>query len=209
MRNLGFADVFCLSVLMVYVSVGTARCASAYRNPLKSKSTPVLYASCEVRPNAALDLELAETNDVNGRIFLTHELGKDIEIQVELEGLDPTGSLLHGFHVHEYGDLSDGCDSTGSHFNPFEQDHGGPDDIIRHVGDLGNIERDAYGRVSTTITDDLVSLWGMNSVYGRAFVIHADEDDLGDGGYDDSLTTGHAGSRLACCVIGRATTDDE
>ena len=40
------------------------------------------------------------------------------------------------------------------------------------------------------------------SVVGRSVVIHADEDDLGLGGQSDSLTTGHAGARLACGVIG-------
>lgn len=33
------------------------------------------------------------------------------------------------------------------------------------------------------------------------FQIHEGEDDLGRGGHDDSLTTGHAGGRLACCII--------
>lgn len=32
--------------------------------------------------------------------------------------------------------------------------------------------------------------------------VHADEDDLGKGGFQDSKTTGHAGGRLSCGVIG-------
>jgi len=32
--------------------------------------------------------------------------------------------------------------------------------------------------------------------------VHADEDDLGRGGFPDSKTTGHAGARIACGVIG-------
>ena len=34
--------------------------------------------------------------------------------------------------------------------------------------------------------------------------VHADEDDLGQGGFEDSKTTGHAGGRLSCGVIGYA-----
>lgn len=34
--------------------------------------------------------------------------------------------------------------------------------------------------------------------------VHADEDDLGRGGFPDSKTTGHAGGRLSCGVIGIA-----
>ena len=48
----------------------------------------------------------------------------------------------------------------------------------------------------------MIKLDGPTSVIGRSFVIHADEDDLGRGGFADSKTTGHAGARLACCTIG-------
>ena len=34
--------------------------------------------------------------------------------------------------------------------------------------------------------------------------VHAGEDDLGRGGHEDSKTTGHAGGRLSCGVIGIA-----
>jgi Cu-Zn family superoxide dismutase len=40
-------------------------------------------------------------------------------------------------------------------------------------------------------------------LFGRSVIIHADEDDYGLGGFDDSLTTGHSGKRIACAVIGR------
>ena len=45
---------------------------------------------------------------------------------------------------------------------------------------------------------------GEHSVVGRSLVVHAGTDDLGKGGFEDSLTTGHAGGRVACGVIGIA-----
>jgi Cu-Zn family superoxide dismutase len=54
-------------------------------------------------------------------------------------------------------------------------------------------------------TIDIVeSLASLHSVIGRALVVHAGEDDLGLGGKPDSKTTGAAGGRLACCVVGIA-----
>lgn len=70
------------------------------------------------------------------------------------------------------------------------------------VGDLGNIVADAKGNASYESEDPLIHLEGPFSVVGRAIVVHRDEDDLGTGGHDDSLTTGHAGPRVACAVIG-------
>jgi Cu-Zn family superoxide dismutase len=54
------------------------------------------------------------------------------------------------------------------------------------------------------IEDRLVKLIGATSVIGRSVVVHADVDDLGKGGHELSLTTGNAGARVACGVIGIA-----
>jgi Cu-Zn family superoxide dismutase len=127
---------------------------------------------------------------------------KAVVVKASLTGLKPG---KHGFHIHSLGDLSKGCASAGGHFNPIGASHGGPSDSYenRHVGDLGNVIADENGNVEVTFEDSLITLSGELSIIGRSVVIHADEDDLGKGGFPDSKTTGHAGSRISCGVIGR------
>ena len=109
----------------------------------------------------------------------------------------------HGIHIHEAGDLSEKCMGACAHFNPYNKKHGGPTSKERHVGDLGNIRFDARGVAKFRMEDDLVKLRGTKAnVIGRSVVIHEDMDDLGMGNHNDSLTTGHAGKRITCAVIG-------
>ncbi|EGC29159.1 hypothetical protein DICPUDRAFT_93197 [Dictyostelium purpureum] len=138
---------------------------------------------------------------VNGVVTFRQE-GEDKPVTVEYD-INNLEKGKHGFHVHVFGDTTNGCVSAGSHFNPFNKTHGSPCDTDRHVGDLGNIEATG-GATKGTITDSVISLCGKNSIIGRTMIVHADEDDLGKGGHDDSKTTGHAGARLACGVIGVA-----
>ncbi|KAF7153223.1 hypothetical protein RHSIM_Rhsim01G0210600 [Rhododendron simsii] len=120
-------------------------------------------------------------------------------VNVRITGLAPGP---HGFHLHEYGDTTNGCVSTGAHFNPNKLTHGAPEDEVRHAGDLGNIIANADGVAEATIVDSLIPLTGPNAVIGRALVVHELEDDLGKGGHELSLTTGNAGGRLACGIVG-------
>ncbi|XP_039262007.2 superoxide dismutase [Cu-Zn]-like [Styela clava] len=150
-------------------------------------------------PKTAVCILEGSTEGVKGIINFKDMGDGTCSIKGEITGLK-TGQ--HGFHVHQYGDYTNGCTSTGGHFNPYNKEHGGPDDTERHVGDLGNIMVDESGKATIDITDKQVKLDGEFSVVGRAIVVHADVDDLGRGGFPDSKTTGHAGGRLACGVIG-------
>ncbi|KAI4334327.1 hypothetical protein L6164_019036 [Bauhinia variegata] len=136
---------------------------------------------------------------VEGVVTLTQEDNGPTKVSVRVTGLTPGP---HGFHLHEYGDTTNGCISTGAHFNPNNLTHGAPKDEVRHAGDLGNIAANADGVAEATIVDNQIPLSGPNSVVGRAFVVHELEDDLGKGGHELSLTTGNAGGRLACGVVG-------
>jgi len=117
-----------------------------------------------------------------------------------------TGSLKnitkgpHGFHVHEKGDLGNGCMDAGGHYNPLNVSHGGKEDALRHVGDWGNINVDT-DPFDLHVIDRVATLEGEHSIMDRAIVIHSKADDLGKGGTDASKANGNAGARQACCKI--------
>jgi Cu-Zn family superoxide dismutase len=146
---------------------------------------------------------IAYFNDkkIKGFVTFTEDLKEnDVIIDIQLIGLKKNAK--HGFHVHESGDLSNSCESMCAHFNPYGKTHGCPGSKERHVGDLGNLHTNDKGSAFYRVRDDVIKLRGNKAnIIGRGLVIHADEDDCGLGGFDDSLTTGHSGKRIACASI--------
>lgn len=137
--------------------------------------------------------------EVKGVVQFTQEGDGPTTVTGKISGLRPG---LHGFHVHALGDTTNGCMSTGPHFNPLGKEHGAPTDDNRHAGDLGNVTVGTDGTVEFSIIDSQIPLSGPHSIVGRAVVVHADPDDLGKGGHELSKSTGNAGGRLACGVVG-------
>eukprot|EP00746_Dinoflagellata_sp_MGD_P010605 gnl/MRDRNA2_/MRDRNA2_121926_c0_seq1.p1 gnl/MRDRNA2_/MRDRNA2_121926_c0~~gnl/MRDRNA2_/MRDRNA2_121926_c0_seq1.p1 ORF type:complete len:278 (+),score=47.32 gnl/MRDRNA2_/MRDRNA2_121926_c0_seq1:80-913(+) len=146
-----------------------------------------------------------------GMVKLTQLDADTIEIEWKITGGGKEG--LHGFHIHETSDFSNGCASAGPHYNPFNKLHGAPEDEERHVGSLGNIKVDGKGKSSGSMKDRQVKLFGPTTCVGRSVMVHADEDDLGLGDNSKanepgppqngfvSKITGNAGARIACGEI--------
>ena len=147
---------------------------------------------------------IAVFNDekIKGIVRFTEDIETNqVRIDVNIIGLKQNS--LHGFHIHEAGDLSDKCTSMCSHFNPYGKTHGCPGMTKRHVGDLGNLKTNSKGQSNYTFYDDCIKLRGIKAnIIGRGLIIHADEDDCGKGDNAESLKTGNAGKRIACAVIG-------
>ncbi|XP_071940323.1 superoxide dismutase [Cu-Zn] 2-like isoform X2 [Coffea arabica] len=106
---------------------------------------------------------LGSSEGVKGTIYFTQEGDGPTTVTGEVSGLKPG---LHGFHVHALGDTTNGCLSTGPHFNPGGKEHGAPEDENRHAGDLGNITVGEDGTASFNIADKQIPLSGPLSVIG-------------------------------------------
>ncbi|KAM3920583.1 copper chaperone for superoxide dismutase [Leptodactylus fuscus] len=115
-----------------------------------------------------------------------------------VDGLNPG---QHGIHIHEFGDLSMGCDSCGGHYNPEGNAHGSPGQLDSHVGDLGNILADKSGRATFRFDNNRVKVW---DIIGRSLVVDEGEDDLGRGTHHLSKVTGNSGKGLTCGIIARS-----
>ncbi|XP_049873243.1 uncharacterized protein LOC126371883 [Pectinophora gossypiella] len=136
--------------------------------------------------------------NINGTVTFT-EIDDGILVNGSIIGL-PAG--LYGFHVHELGDIST-CLATGGHFDLDGNTHGGREHDVRHIGDLGNVQFEGESPLANfSFVDKVISLRGRNNILGRSLVLHEQEDDLGEGGDEGSLSTGNAGGRVACGVIG-------
>jgi len=139
---------------------------------------------------------------IKGYVLFRKRKDAKLSVKIKLKGL-PKNKLL-AIHVHEFGDMRNGCISLGGHWNPTKKQHGSLLFNLNnhHHGDMiNNIESDGKGEVDFMYVDPLLKLDGKNSIFGRSIVIHENKDDLGLGSNKESKITGNAGKRLTCGII--------
>ncbi|XP_016099455.1 extracellular superoxide dismutase [Cu-Zn]-like [Sinocyclocheilus grahami] len=155
-----------------------------------------IYGTCEVTPVPNLP---ASQPQISGQVLFRQVFPNGtLEVKLNLRGLPADDRQARAIHIHQYGDLSQGCVTAGHHYNPWEVDH--PD----HLGDLGNFVPE-QGVIRQFQKLPEAKLFGGHSVLGRAVVVHEKEDDLGMGSDEESKRSGNTGERIACCVIGITT----
>lgn len=147
-------------------------------------------------------LAIAQANIVG--TALVPDISGQISLEETSAGLKMQGTLInvpagmHGFHIHEGSSCDEGGKAAGGHFNPKQVEHGhlpSMDFDSAHAGDLGNLS--ATSNLKAELNLELPGLTltpGELSVANRAFIMHADPDDL-------SQPTGNAGARIACGII--------
>lgn len=188
-----------LAVLALGICLAAAGCYRQSTQDRSAEETPSPNMAEARSPQleqtlirAVADLRPTEGSNVRGTVTFTQQ-PEGVMITADIMGLSPG---QHGFHIHEFGDCSaPDASSAGGHYNPTNQQHGGPTDQARHIGDMGNVEADTTGMAHMEYLDRLIELDGPNSVIGKSVVVHEKQDDL------QTQPTGDSGGRLACGVI--------
>jgi Cu-Zn family superoxide dismutase len=179
------SGTFALSALLsLGASLGQAATAAA----------PVTAAIAVISPTTG--------NSTAGIVSFT-ATDDGVQVIADLTGLPPG---KHGFHIHEFGDISDAAKAmkTGGHYDPDDTHHhmlvdaGQADAMPHHAGDMGNLTADSDAKAHLEVLLKGVSLMGpVNPLVGRAVIVHANAD-------DGAQPVGNAGGRIGQGVIGIA-----
>lgn len=165
----------------------------------------------EASSEGAVEVAMADAGGADvGTVTLT-PAGGATRVEAELVGLEPG---FHGFHVHDVGlceaDAPDGPFTTAKgHFVGEGATHGD------HDGDMPSLYVTEDGRASLAVTLDAFTVEELTGGDRAAVMVHAGADNFANvpdrytssesdqpGPDDMTNSTGDAGARAACGVVG-------
>lgn len=135
-----------------------------------------------------------------GRVVMyERRRGDVVYLEARLSDLPPG---FHGFHIHTTGRCDPPTFTTaGGHFNPTGAAHGA------HAGDLPSLLVTEDGEATLATATDRFSIADLRDADGSAVMVHSGRDNFANiparyGTPDqETLSTGDAGSRIACGVV--------
>lgn len=160
-----------LVVVLTYYSVygdpepGINREVDVFKsyNPRQHNARELVYRVFEVvppRPEPSWKASATLTSDnpeqsMTGEItFKQWNINAPILVSMNISGL-PAGK--HSVHIHAFGDVSEGCKSTGPHFRS---------------SIIGNIEAKEDKDIDVSYETLGINLFGLSGILGRSIVIH-------------------------------------
>jgi Cu-Zn family superoxide dismutase len=185
MKTIGSITAVSLA-LAVGMLAGNSKSGAQNAPPAMAMPMPASRAVAVIFPTKG--------NTISGTIWFD-STPHGVHIHGTVEGLPP--NTAHGFHIHEYGDMtSPDAMAAGGHYNPEGHPHGGPGPMPHQAGDLGNVKADATGKGTVDLVVPEVTLDGKFPILGRSIVVHVGEDDM--------TPKANPGARMGMGVIGLA-----
>ena len=132
---------------------------------------------------------------VTGMVRFNEENGK---VKMTLDIMVPKkANQSVAVHLHEHGACGDAGKEAHGHWNPTNEPHGKWGSGAFHSGDIGNVQLDANGSGSLTLSTNRWTIGGdeKTNILNRAIIVHSGVDDY------KTQPTGNAGSRIGCGVI--------
>lgn len=127
------------------------------------------------------------SSGVRGIIRIVQSTMQTSVIDGTLDGLSLNSNYRLG--IHEFGDISDGCNSCGELFD-IQTSRPDPSHLTTTYGDLGDIFSDQSGRSTFRIESERIKVW---DIIGRSMIVK-------------SKLIGHSDDwmKLACGIIARS-----
>lgn len=173
-----------------------------------SSTEPNAAASASVIGDTGLIAVLRSTSNCpfsngtgcNGLVWFENS-DNGILIRASFPGIND--GRAHGFHVHSFGNITVAdASGAGSHWKIVDSQHMGPGVDGGHTGDLGNVQNYIFGEAWYSY--EATAIPSLESLLGRAVILHLDKDH-GNGATCDA--SGTSGKRIAMGVIGIRNTD--
>eukprot|EP01017_Pseudomicrothorax_dubius_P033856 TRINITY_DN4582_c0_g1_i3.p1 TRINITY_DN4582_c0_g1~~TRINITY_DN4582_c0_g1_i3.p1 ORF type:complete len:180 (+),score=13.44 TRINITY_DN4582_c0_g1_i3:98-637(+) len=135
------------------------------------------------------------TSTAHGLVSFSQEnISAPCKLAVTVRNL--RSNSFHALHIHEHGPSSPESTDLGPIFNPTNAEHGPTWSKNRRWGVVGNLKTDERGNAYLATTDDKLSLFGENDLYGRSCAVKERQDDFGKGRSEKSKIDGDSGDIL-------------